>query len=225
MRIAISDMKNNMTNYLNALRMLGAEPVCVDDRFDPNAFDGLLLPGGGDIDPGYYHAENKGSVGIDPELDRIQFAVLDSFLKTGKPIFGICRGHQLINVAFGGTLIQDLENRALHARDTDGFGKPGNEYDKIHSSRSLSGSFIETLYGKEFTVNSSHHQALDVPGEGMRIAQYSADGVVEAIFHETLPIWAVQWHPERMCFGIRRADTVDGANVLRFFIEKCEKIK
>ncbi len=223
MRIAIPEKEINMANYLNALRGFGAEPVCVDDRVDPNVFDGLLLPGGGDIDPSYYHEENNGSVGIDPALDRIQFSVLDSFLRTGKPVFGICRGCQLINVAFGGTLIQNLESRAFHARDTEEIGKPGNVYDKIHSSRAVSGSFVETLYGKEFAVNSSHHQAVDRLGEGLRADQYSADGVIETISHRTLPIWAVQWHPERMSFDMHRDDTVDGADVLRFFLKKCEE--
>ena len=74
-------------------------------------------------------------------------------------------------------------------------------------------------------MNSSHHQAVDIPGKGFRTVMQSEDGVTEAMQHESLPIWSVQWHPERMCFGFRREDTADGSGVFRFFLEQCRERK
>ena len=77
------------------------------------------------------------------------------------------------------------------------------------------------LYGADFFVNSSHHQAVGRPGRGIRIIQRSGDGAAEAIAHESLPILSVQWHPERMCYERRRNDTVDGSRVFLYFKELC----
>ena len=102
-------------NYLNALTALGAAPEALDQPADPSGYDGLLLPGGGDIDPQRYGQEVNGSRWVKPELDALQFAVLDAFVKAKRPVFGICRGHQLLNVYFGGSLIQDIESPIQHS--------------------------------------------------------------------------------------------------------------
>ena len=70
-------------------------------------------------------------------------------------------------------------------------------------------------------VNSSHHQAIEHTGKGLRAVMYSGDGVIEAAEHDSLPVWSVQWHPERMCFRHRRDDTVDGSLIFRFFLDQC----
>ena len=155
--------------------------------------------------------KNKGSRNIDALLDSVQFSLLQAFVSAGKPVLGICKGIQLINVAFGGTLIQDLsaESLAIHA---------WAETDKIHISKAAPGTFPAQLYGSAPRVNSAHHQAVGTVGDGLRIAQYGPDFVVEALYHERLPIIGVQWHPERMCFSYAREDMADGSHLLSYFL-------
>lgn len=217
LKIAIPGRDGDVINYTIAMMMLGAQPVVVWDKWNVDEFDGLLLPGGCDVHPARYGQENIACGTIDEELDEIQFAIADAFVKAGKPVIGICRGHQLLNVYFGGTLIQDLENADHHKWTPEG--------DRVHDTAAVEGSFIADLYGEAFPVNSAHHQAVDAVGEGLVVVQHSDDGVIEAMHHETLPVVAVQWHPERMCFDHSRSDTVDGSVVLRYFLNMCEESK
>lgn len=203
-------------NYLNALIALGAAPEALDRITDSSGYDGLLLPGGGDIDPARYGQEVNGSRWMKPELDALQFAVLDAFVKAGKPIFGICRGHQLLNVYFGGSLIQDIESPIRHSPVTRGV-------DSAHQIQVKAGSWLHSLHGASFTVNSAHHQGLDRLGDGLIAIAFAEDGVVEAAHHNSLPVWSVQYHPERMCFAHRREDTVDGSAELAFFLDRCRE--
>ncbi|MDO4866589.1 MAG: gamma-glutamyl-gamma-aminobutyrate hydrolase family protein [Clostridia bacterium] len=206
-------------NYFSTLAALGARGVAVDGAVDPSGFDGLLLPGGGDLNPALYHCPNMGSEPGDDALDRMQMAALDAFVKAEKPVFGICRGHQLINVYFGGTLIQDLAQAPAHSRC-------GGSADKVHDVRSREGSLLYALYGARFPVNSAHHQGIERLGKGLVATQWAGDGVIEAMEHASLPVFGVQWHPERMCLARARKDTVDGSLVIRRFLEMCgEKSK
>ena len=185
--------------------------VCVQ-ALTPAGFDGLLLPGGGDLDPASYGQEMRGSNKPDPDLDQLQLDALGAFVHAKKPVFGICRGLQVINVFFGGTLVQNLP-QGYH------------QYigcDQVHETIAEPNSFLAALYGERFSVNSAHHQAIDALGNGLQAVQHAMDGVIEAIRHTELPVWAVQWHPERMCFRHSRADCVDGSAVLRWFLEQCK---
>ena len=218
LRVAVPALsEKGYVNYLNAMAGLGAEGILVGAEADPAAFDGLLLPGGGDMDPARYHRENAGSKGIDPLLDEVQFAAAERFIRAGVPVLGICRGHQLLNVLFGGTLIQDLPQKEAHAREE------GSDEDRVHMVTAALDGWMDKLYGRHFSVNSSHHQGVDVAGTGLTVDAYSDDGVVEAMHHRTLPVWCVQWHPERMCLSHRREDTVDGSVLLRDFLLQCER--
>ena len=217
LRIAVPTNKppEGVANYLNALT--GCEASATAGRtFDPSAYDGLLLPGGWDVNPARYGEENTACETVEDDLDAIQFETLAQFLAAGKPVLGICRGHQLLNVFFGGTLIQHLPGAERHT--ALGEGK-----DNIHRVRSREGSFLQGIYGTECTVNSSHHQGIGIPGKGLTAVMHSEDGVIEGVVHETLPVWGVQWHPERMCFAHQRDDTADGSLIFRFFLEQCEK--
>ncbi len=214
LKIAIPGVGSQTKNYFAALQALGAEPELVKIGCDPANYDGLLLPGGVDVEPWRYGQENRGSLAMDAELDALQFTVLDAFVRAGKPILGICRGHQVINVYFGGTLIQHLPTSDSHTRDE-------LQRDRAHLTSAEPGSFLAGLYGTRFSTNSAHHQATDRLGDGLRTVQRASDGTAEAACHETLPVWSVQWHPERMSFGFRRDDTVDGEPLLRFFLEQC----
>ncbi|MBQ8110039.1 MAG: gamma-glutamyl-gamma-aminobutyrate hydrolase family protein [Clostridia bacterium] len=200
-------------NYFDVLDKLGARGIAAGGEADLCACDGLLLPGGGDIDPARYHRANTACGRLDPALDEMQFSTLDAFVKAQKPVFGICRGLQLINVYFGGTLIQHLSQSPRHRWDERGA-------DRAHDSVAIPGSWLAGMYGERFCVNSAHHQGVDALGKGLIVAQRSDDGVVEALRHSVLPIYAVQWHPERMCFDRARPDTVDGSVVLRDFLDR-----
>ena len=216
MKIAIPELGAPHWNYYYALCRLGTEPVTVSEPSDFSDFSGLLLPGGPDINPSRYHEEINGSENICDELDELQFAVLDSFVRAGKPVFGICRGHQLISVYFGLHLIQDLPSRNIHAKT------PGTAVDKRHLTHSVPGSFIHELYGNEFLTNSSHHQAAKEDGNGLKIAAVSEDGIIEAQYHKSLPVFSVQWHPERMCFNFASPALSDGRLVLEWFLSLCK---
>lgn len=200
-------------NYLYALAQLGARGE-TGTRFSPEEYDGLLLPGGCDVNPSRYGKTPIPEETVDDELDAIQFAALDAFLEAGKPILGICRGHQLLNVAFGGTLIQHLPTAENH------MGLPTGE-DNVHPVHIEPGSFLFGLYGSGCAVNSTHHQAVETPGKGLCPVMYSEDGVIEATEHGSLPVWSVQFHPERMCFLHQREDTADGSKIFRFFLDQC----
>ncbi|MDO4632759.1 MAG: gamma-glutamyl-gamma-aminobutyrate hydrolase family protein [Eubacteriales bacterium] len=223
-----------MRNYVGAVSGVGAEPIVISvtgeqlenpthqeyldiQDFRVENYDGLLIPGGVDIEPSRYGQENQACMDVFPELDELQLQVLDAFVKKGLPVLGICRGHQLINVYFGGTLIQHIDTAARHARKIE-------DPDKVHRSYTDSESWLGKIYGTEFPHNSAHHQAADRLGEGLVVDSRCVDDeVIEAVHHEVLPIISVQWHPERMCFANAREDTVDGSDVFRYFLELCRK--
>ncbi len=207
---AIVGYEKNALNYITALEAVGVRPVTTLSPAEAAACDGLLLPGGGDMDPARFGEEDRGSRDIDPALDAAQLAALDAFVKTGrKPVLGICRGHQVVNVYFGGGLIQDLPTAESHMAH--------DHADSVHPARNEPGSVLYRLYGRSMTVNSAHHQALAAMGRDLRAAAWAPDGVVEAAEHVSLPILTVQFHPERMAFRFARPDTADGRAVFEWF--------
>lgn len=206
----IAIVGNRIDNYINAYKSLGIDLNVIESRINPNDFDGLIIPGGVDVNPKYYNEEIDGSRNIDNELDEIQLKVIDDFVKANKPILGICRGIQILNVYFGGSLIQDLKQKEIHA---------GNDKDrKDHRIKVTGDNFLKEIYGKEFIVNSLHHQAIKKIADGFEVLAISDDGVIEAVKHKNLPIIAVQFHPERMCLNLRRDKEVDGIKILEYFL-------
>lgn len=152
---------------------------------DPADCAFLLLPGGGDLEPWRYGQENTASRGLEPERDAAELALMELFLTLGKPVFGVCRGMQTINVFFGGTLLQDIPGHSqVEGRD------------RLHEVRTA--GTLAVLCGGTTRVNSAHHQALDRLGAGLEAVQWASDGVVEAVCHRCLPVWGIQWHPERL---------------------------
>ena len=183
-------------NYRRAVEAAGGR-ACFGGA--PSVCSALLLPGGGDIEPRRYGQRNTASVHLDPMRDARELALIQQFVLRKKPILGICRGLQCINVAFGGTLLQDIPGHSA-----------ANGIDRLHAVR-CAPSPLRELYGEQYIVNSAHHQAIDRPGSGLIPVQWSPDGVIEAVCHRSLPILAVQWHPERLIFG-------DGGRLFAFFL-------
>lgn len=175
------------SNYRRAVEAAGGRAVFGGGSGERGtAGDALLLPGGGDLEPWRYGRENTASRGLEPERDRAELELLAAFTAAGKPVLGICRGLQTVNVFFGGTLVQDIPGHGA----VDGA-------DRLHRVRTAA-SPLRPLCGAEALVNSAHHQAADRLGSGLRAVQWAEDGVVEALCHRSLPVWAVQWHPERL---------------------------
>lgn len=215
--IQLSGSQGKTNYYEDALRNLGAFPLPGYCPAPDLSCDGLILCGGGDLDSSLFGQESQGSEPPDPARDQAELALFRAFFQAGKPILGICRGMQLINVALGGSLIQDLPShvRTFHR---------GTGEDLVHPIRTLEGSVLHQLYGPLFSVNSFHHQAVDRLGEGLRATAWSEGGVVEALDCPGQPILAVQFHPERMAFSKRRLDTVDGAPILSHFLTLCQQV-
>ena len=231
-RVIIPEILQDVSNYTKAMYAAGIDPIVVSvssvseirsvqqefmdyREVRTDTLDGLLLPGGGDINPVSYCEENHGSFPVEMWVDELQFRMLRDFLQLEKPVFGICRGLQLINVWFGGSLIQNLEDAPLHVQ------YPGLK-DTVHGCCCRKDSWLEELYGASFAHNSNHHQAIHTLGEGLVADSWCTDDhVIESVHHDTLPVYAVQWHPERMCLAHARSDTVNGLEIFRFFCRLC----
>ncbi len=206
MKIAIFGRKKDTKNYERFIASLPAIPLVTLSLGELSSCDALILPGGGDITPAFFGERNAGSINIDTELDILQFQALDYALRRSLPVLGICKGMQVINVAFGGTIIQDLPTSLYHKYQ-------GN--DQYHTTTILETSCLHELYGKEAVVNSAHHQAIGRLGANLRAIQWCPlDGCVEAIIHETLPILGLQWHPERLDL---HQTTISAAPLLALF--------
>ncbi|GAA3035167.1 gamma-glutamyl-gamma-aminobutyrate hydrolase family protein [Microbacterium dextranolyticum] len=162
---------------------------------DLDGFDGVVLPGGGDIDPARYGGDTAAPCyDVNPAQDDLDLGVLAAAVERGIPVLGVCRGLQVLNVAFGGTLVEDMPH-------SDVGHTPGGEGGELewawHPVSVVEGSRLRAeLDGETIAVASGHHQAIRDLGTGLVATAVAGDGVVEAIEHETLPILAVQWHPE-----------------------------
>lgn len=172
--------------------------------------DGLVLGGGGDVEPAWYGQENWACDTVDGERDWRERQLIGLAVEKKIPILGICRGIQLLNVVFGGDLIQDIG--ASHSM-TQG------QY-RLHLTRTLPGSQLNRLYGAEPVTNSGHHQVIGRLASGFQATQWAWDGVIEGIEHLTLPILAVQWHPEQLCPPKKRTKAVSGEPLFRWFLRR-----
>lgn len=192
-------------NYRRAVTDAGERVVFSETLEAAETCSGLLLPGGGDLEPWRYGQSNTASRSLEPKRDAAELLLLERFTAAGKPVLGICRGLQTVNVFFGGTLVQDLPG---HSALEDG--------DRFHPVRTTAPSFLSPICGEEEEVNSAHHQAVDRLGSGLKAVQWTSDGVVEALEHRKLPVWGVQWHPERLTGKLRR-------RLFGAFLEQCRR--
>lgn len=173
-------------------------PVLDPDEVDAvvACVDGILFAGGGDVDPARYGAvASKAAKGIDPDRDAYELALARAGAEAGLPMLGICRGNQVLNVAFGGTLVQHLpevteQQHCLRERWAEA----------VHTVEILAGSRLRTAAGRDVVgVNSLHHQAVSEVGSGLRAVAWAEDATVEAVEGTgTHRILGVQWHPETL---------------------------
>lgn len=214
-RVFIYGIKDKLKNYIEALEFSSAQPVVSLKLSDSDECDALVLPGGGDIDPALYGMKIHGSHGIEHDRDLAELDLARRFYATDRPVLGICKGMQIVNVAFGGNLIQDIETSATHKWEE-------NTGDKVHLIKAAKTSFLYQLYGESFPVNSAHHQGVNKIANGFSAAAWGDDGIIEAMECKEKRVYCVQWHPERMSFNKLRADTVDGSLIFDFFLKLLE---
>lgn len=205
-------------NALAALTAAGASYSVVDSSVPDELLDAvtagatadaLLILGGGDIAAACY-AGSAGPVpnsyGVDESADRGSLEVLRAFWEAGRPVLGICRGAQLINVAYGGSILPDIEDHALHR------GGPGEPMFLDESVEVVDGTRLARIVGTgALTVRSGHHQAVDRVGDGLIVAARALDGIVEAIEDPARWVIGVQFHPEDDDGGDRELTRLVGA--------------
>jgi putative glutamine amidotransferase len=193
--------------YVRALENLGALPVLIPLQMSEatlqgifERLDGLLLPGGEDMDPSTYHAERHPQLGAtDKERDRTELLLTEWALEAGMPLLGVCRGAQVLNVACGGTLYQDLHSERPDFAKHDYFPPNFERFRISHAVQIEADSRLAHALGTTHEVNSMHHQGIDQLGKGLRAVAVTDDGLVEAVEIQELPfVVGVQWHPEEL---------------------------
>lgn len=192
--------------YIHALETVGIVPLLIPPLDDNAAVpsllarvDGLVLTGGEDIDPARYRAERHSTVEyISGARDATELALAEAARARRLPTLAICRGVQVVNVAFGGTLVQDIPSAVAGALPHQQRGaRTARTHDIVIDSSSRLAAILDT---QRMAVNSLHHQAVDRLGDGLRISARAPDGVVEAIESTDEKWWmqGIQWHPEEL---------------------------
>jgi putative glutamine amidotransferase len=200
------------TTYINALVQAGGVPILIPLNLSEenleiifNQVDGLLFTGGGDIDPTCYdeqpQVDDFGDV--QPGRDEVELALMRMAISAPKPFLGICRGLQLMNVASGGTLWQDILQQRPNSLRHDYFGSAHMNYPRNHLAHDVildDSSLLADILGvKRITVNSLHHQGAKDVAPNLRPAGHAEDNVVEVLELPEHPFGlAVQWHPEEL---------------------------
>lgn len=180
-----------------------------------NSVDALILAGGQDVSPEYFGEDPHVNLHeTDQDRDAFEVALVLEAIQQDKPILGICRGLQIINVALGGTLYQDLNSQYqnLVVKHNQ---YPTKWYIPTHRLILKRESWLSNLFDKEALVNSFHHQAVKKLANGLQIDAVSSDNVVEAFSDETRHIYAVQWHPEMLLMK-----NPDAQKLFNLFVEK-----
>ncbi|MFI9380375.1 gamma-glutamyl-gamma-aminobutyrate hydrolase family protein [Kutzneria sp. NPDC052558] len=182
--------------YVDTVAAAGGNPVLVPPLgfSDVSFLDGLVIAGGADVDPARYGAStHPETLGLRPDRDETEFALVESALAAGLPLIGVCRGMQVLNVVLGGTLTQhvpDVTGSPAHRPAVGQFGR--------NDVKMTPGSAVGEILGGAASVSCSHHQAVDRLGDGLTITAKSADGVVEAVELAGADfVLGVQWHPEQ----------------------------
>lgn len=211
-------------NYIRAIEKFGGEPRCLYPGAPSDAFKGLkglLLTGGPDIDPSYYGEDAHETTDINPNRDKLELPLCKQAREGNLPVFGICRGIQIMNVAIGSSLYQDIPSQF-----TDHLTHKiiENTDDSWHDIQIQPDSLLNQITNETTTeVNSRHHQSLKVIGEGFTVTAQSKDGIIEAIEDTSKKFMlGVQYHPERM---FKEPDSLElqehSAKLFSAFIDAC----
>lgn len=210
------------TGYINSVAKAGGLPVLIPVITDEallkqyaDMCDGFLFAGGIDVSPCFFNEQPTQLNGENSiRLDNFQLPLARLVVEKRKPYLGICRGIQLINVALGGSLYQDVHefkpDVIKHQQQTD-------RGDISHIVKAEPDSLIGKLFGSEFWVNSYHHQSVKAIGDGLRVTATAPDGIIEALEAVDYPFGvSVQWHPEIMC-----EHTGDMYELFESFVNAC----
>ena len=196
-----------LQSYCDAIRIGGGIPIIIPPTSDETQITelleqtnakGVVLTGGADIDPIFFNEEKHPKIGrISRQRDEYEFAVLEVAEKYAIPVLGICRGLQVINVAYGGTITQDMPSQLGDSYASHDQQIPTTK--AVHKVTFTPNSQIASLFEqKELDTNSHHHQSIGKIGNNLVITGKTDDGIIEAIESKTAKTIAVQFHPERM---------------------------
>ncbi|HOS79088.1 MAG: gamma-glutamyl-gamma-aminobutyrate hydrolase family protein [Chloroflexi bacterium] len=206
-RLVHSPMYSVGETYVHAVHQAGGAPVILPPMLAEadwtallGRLEGLLLSGGEDLHPRQYGQPPEAWLGgVDETRDTSELGLIRAALEMRKPIFAICRGIQVLNVALGGTLYQDLAAQVPGALD-HAFLMSRSLDQSIHPvTLEADSALVRILGGVTFAVNSAHHQSIQTPGAGLRVVGRAPDGVIEAVELADYPFCiGVQWHPEAL---------------------------
>ena len=209
-------------NYFEAIIKAGALPILlpVADKEDLKQImanvDGLLVTGGNDVNPSLYGEENTHSSPAELYEDLNDLNLINIALDTNKPILGICKGLQIVNVYFKGSLFQDIEtfkktNKNHNQHNLDPLvGLNSNTY----PTRFVKDSVLYEIFDESYNVNSFHHQCIKDVGKMLKVSAYSEDNIIEPI-ELANKIICVQWHPERLIHDEKHL------NIFKYFVSMC----
>lgn len=194
-------------DYVKAVEKAGGIPLLLppiaseaDIVAQCNLCDGFIFSGGVDINPLCYGKQpyiNLSSTNL--QMDKYQIALCKIILEKDKPLLGICRGHQILNIALGGTLFQDLSEIPT---STFKHVQQSKRCDVSHKVSIKDNSILSELFGNELYVNSYHHQSISDLGEGLDVIATAEDGIVESVqFKDKKFVLGIQWHPEMLLTG------------------------
>lgn len=218
------DKKLDINNaYLDSVEIAGGIPICLPNASEEHVdalldrVDGIILIGGEDMDPDLFGEEPHQNIGrVVRKRDDSDLLFMKRAFERDMPILGVCRGMQIMNVFFGGTIIQDIPTQV---EDAIGHKQQSKRGALAHNVEVLTPKMKEIFEENEFRVNTYHHQAVGKLGEGLVLSGVAKDGVIEAMEHEDHPYCiSVQWHPEELS----PLGNIHAQRLFKSFVEACK---